>query len=475
MDKIMLSLASFADELEREKARQRTYDAMLRKAREGHVTGGVVFGYDNVQVLAPSGKKSHVARIINDTQAAIVREIFDRYASGWGYASIAKALNAVHAPSPRATENKPAGWSPSSVRCILLRDLYRGVVTWNRSQKRDKWGRQRQKARPETEWMVREAPELRIISDALWAAAQDRMTRTRAILSTTQGPRAIVRRNIGSRYLLSGFARCAECGWSMTVITRRHGKTRKPFLGCLSHYKRGPHICPNGRLVPMEKADHAVLGSLESDALDPRIISTIIDMVFAQLTPESADRNAAALQRDLRVLDGKIANLTKAVESGAAIDSLIAQLRDRQQERERLIATIAAARAVDQIYMDRGAIEARVQAQVANWRALLTESIEDGRTLLREVLSGPLVLTPNAEGYHFRAGVATGELIAGVIAAGAQEVASPAGGAEMGAGAHKVASPRGDAEVGARAHKLASPTGTSNMFRPLRVRLRRAA
>ena len=31
-DKIMLSLTAFADELEREKARQRTYDAMLRKA-----------------------------------------------------------------------------------------------------------------------------------------------------------------------------------------------------------------------------------------------------------------------------------------------------------------------------------------------------------------------------------------------------------------------------------------------------------
>src|SRR5215468_8056617 len=47
-DKIMLSLTTFADELEREKARQRTYDAMVRKARAGHVTGGRTFGYDNV-------------------------------------------------------------------------------------------------------------------------------------------------------------------------------------------------------------------------------------------------------------------------------------------------------------------------------------------------------------------------------------------------------------------------------------------
>ncbi len=41
----MLSPTTFSDELEREKARQRTYDAMSRKARAGHVTGGRVFGY----------------------------------------------------------------------------------------------------------------------------------------------------------------------------------------------------------------------------------------------------------------------------------------------------------------------------------------------------------------------------------------------------------------------------------------------
>ena len=46
-DKIMQSLTAFADELEREKARQRTYDAMQRKAKAGHVTGGAVFGYRN--------------------------------------------------------------------------------------------------------------------------------------------------------------------------------------------------------------------------------------------------------------------------------------------------------------------------------------------------------------------------------------------------------------------------------------------
>ena len=89
-DKIMLSLTAFADELEREKARQRTYDAMIRKARAGHVTGGRVFGYDNVEVLSASGDRSHVRRQINPAEAAIVRRIFELSAAGAGLTRITR-------------------------------------------------------------------------------------------------------------------------------------------------------------------------------------------------------------------------------------------------------------------------------------------------------------------------------------------------------------------------------------------------
>src|SRR5215510_9048488 len=63
-DKIMLSLTAFADELEREKARQRTRDAMVRKAQSGHVTGGWCYGYRNIDVTGTDGKRSHVTREI---------------------------------------------------------------------------------------------------------------------------------------------------------------------------------------------------------------------------------------------------------------------------------------------------------------------------------------------------------------------------------------------------------------------------
>ena len=53
LDKIMLQLTNFADEMERERARSRTYDAMVRKAKAGYVTGGCCFGYDNVEISGP--------------------------------------------------------------------------------------------------------------------------------------------------------------------------------------------------------------------------------------------------------------------------------------------------------------------------------------------------------------------------------------------------------------------------------------
>ena len=54
-DKIMLSLTAFADELEREKARQRTHDAMVRKAQGGARHRRRVLRLRNVEVVGRRG------------------------------------------------------------------------------------------------------------------------------------------------------------------------------------------------------------------------------------------------------------------------------------------------------------------------------------------------------------------------------------------------------------------------------------
>ena len=149
----MLSLATFADELEREKAQQRTYDALAQKAKAGYVTGGRVFGYDNVSVflngIDDTPYRSHVERRINQTESEVVKRIFALYVQGHGYTRIAKQLNAEHVATPRSQQGRPRGWSPSSIREVLHRPLYRGQVIWNRTKKRNRWGTVQQSARPE--------------------------------------------------------------------------------------------------------------------------------------------------------------------------------------------------------------------------------------------------------------------------------------------------------------------------------------
>jgi hypothetical protein len=107
IEKAMLALQTMSDEMEREKARQRTYDAMRRKFEQRHVTGGQCFGYRNVDVTAagPDGrpKRQYVRREIQPDEAAIVRRIFELCAAGEGLKTITKRLNGARSSGNYST------------------------------------------------------------------------------------------------------------------------------------------------------------------------------------------------------------------------------------------------------------------------------------------------------------------------------------------------------------------------------------
>jgi hypothetical protein len=177
IEKAMLSLQAMADEIEREKSRVRTYDALLSRAQSGKTVGGRCFGYRNER--HPDG----VRRVKDPDEAAVVRRIFTMAAQQYGLSRIAKTLNEEGLPCPRPQQGRPAGWAPSSIHALLRRDVYRGVVVWNKTRKRDAWGVKHQQSRPERDWLRVEVPELAIIDEALWTAAQSAMSQQRARFS----------------------------------------------------------------------------------------------------------------------------------------------------------------------------------------------------------------------------------------------------------------------------------------------------
>src|SRR5262249_8294938 len=142
-------------ETEREAARARTYDAMLRKAKAGHVTGGTVYGYTNVRL-------GHVERRIVEPEAATVRRIFERYATGAGLKRIAAELIRDDAPAPvPRRKDREQGWSAAAILPMLSRKLYIGIVAWGATKKVGVDGRTGvRRARSEAERIRVESPEL---------------------------------------------------------------------------------------------------------------------------------------------------------------------------------------------------------------------------------------------------------------------------------------------------------------------------
>ena len=388
----MLSLTAFADELEREKARQRTYDAMRGKALAGHVTGGRVFGYDNVRTDG-----GPVVRIINEAEASVVRRIFELCAEGYGQSRIAKRLNEDGAVSPRPQQGRPPAWAPSSVHEVLKRPLYRGRVVWNRTRKRDQWGQHRQHARPEKDWLEVDAPELRIVAESLWTSVQARRHARHA--QFFKGPP----RDVDSKYLLPGFARCATCGGGMCARRRRHGGHHHHLYGCTSYWKRGRTVCPNSLEIGMGDADHAVLAAVGGAVLAPDVVDEVVAGVLAALRPEQSDRTRRGREREREQRDVEIQRLTDAIEAGGELTSLLGRLKQRQAERDALDAELD--QIVEPLRVDPRLLERSVRTCLDDWRGLLTRETRHGRDFLRTVLTGPIAFTPlmdgAATGYQF--------------------------------------------------------------------------
>ena len=243
-DKFMVSAVAFAAELEREKASQRSRDALLRKAERGFNTGGRVYGYDNVPVYAQGGNdqpvRSHTEYRVNAAEAQVVRSIFGMYADGQGMKTIARTMNGdpayrelsiqyVAGEMPLPPRKGSGSWAPSSIREMLYRERYLGKVPFGEHRKVLRAGsRSREK---QDHYLLVDRPDLRIVDQSLWDQVQGRLRgRRQAYLAATGGEHH-GRPESGrvSRYLLSGLMRC-DCGGSMCRAWQRQDPPSRASL-----------------------------------------------------------------------------------------------------------------------------------------------------------------------------------------------------------------------------------------------------
>ena len=417
--KLLSSVQGFSDEDHGVKTGERVKESHTDLVLRGHVPGGRVFGFDNRKIYAGTDQHGndlypHTERVINRAEAAVVRRIFQLYVSGLGLKAIAKKLNNEKARSPRPfvrrdpTKVGPVvGWSPATIRSILHRDLYRGVVVWNRSRKRNDSRQVDQRPRPESEWV--ELPvndDLRIVSDDLWNRAKSRRADTEGqVLRFASGRMSGRPPKTPTKNLLAGLASCGVCGGGLVVETSGRTRGRVPDTSLFRHRNHGTGVCKNQLHIAVAEMNEAVLAAVERHALTPEAIEAVVQLSER----EDSREQVAALTRELRDVDKRIARLVVAVETARDIAPLADKLRELQARRVRIDDQLRSCRPVPRLA--RHVIETRL----AEWRRLLRQSTVQGRAVIQRVLQGRIVFTPSGRGYTFEAPTRYDKLFSGVV------------------------------------------------------------
>jgi site-specific DNA recombinase len=315
---------------------------------------------------------------------------------------------------------------------VLHRTLYRGEVVWNQTRKRDSWGQKRQQAREAAEWIRQDRPELRIVPPELWQAAHARLDSAREDYARRNVGRAWGRPVSGmeSKYLLTGLAQCALCGGGLFVHSRSHGGHRAHFYACSTYYHLGSTICRNSQVLPMPRIDAEVLAAFQEDLLNPAVLSRAIDKLADRLRhqPRATAERAGILTGEAERLQVELARLTAALATGAALPSVLDAIREREDRRQVIAGELAGLHENGAALADDlQAVLPAARKRLEDWRSILAEETARARQMLRTLLTGCLVFTPQPEAHAvlFRGRGDYGQLFAGLVHS--QALASPTG------------------------------------------------
>lgn len=292
--------------------RKKSMAGMMERAKKGLCCGGrVPLGY-NIE----DGQY-----IINESEARIVRMIFQAYAAGESYSQILRRLDGKINKYGRK-------FTPNSFHSILQNERYIGVFKWNEYNIHimRKWAGGKKTDSP----VILDGIIPPIIDKDTWERVQKRMKDNK--------------RNAANKakreYLLSGLIECASCGAAYVG----HCSTNKRKDG--SAYENRYYECGTRK-----RSKTCQSARVNADELELFVVShikaAILDWDFDEIARDYADQingaapDCVAEKRELAEVDAQIANGTKAALSGVVFPELMKamdELRARKIELENIIA-----------------------------------------------------------------------------------------------------------------------------------------
>jgi site-specific DNA recombinase len=268
-NKFAVAVFGAVAELERAKIMERTKRGWLHRLRQGEMTsnGHRIFGYDYVRKTPTSP----AALLINEEQAAIVRSVFEMFASGnFGLLTISRHLE----ERGIVTRTGKALWDNDRIKGMLKNETYAGTRYFNRMTRTT--GAAQEGAKPvrgqwlyrnPAEWIAVKVPA--IVSQELFDQVQERLARHEERYCRPQ-----------THYLLSGLVQCGCCGSRGSSFRGWH-KVRRPS-GKISVYHQSSYRC-----IRRAEQNHHVKNRIKEPCNNSSIATHILEGKVSELIRET--------------------------------------------------------------------------------------------------------------------------------------------------------------------------------------------
>ena len=272
------------DEWQSHQTSKDTTRSMVRNAQRGYWNGArPPFGYET----RPAADDERRKRLQpNESEAWIVRRIFDMRLSGPGVRRIAQQLNAD------GIDRRGSPWKPNAVTEVLRGRANIGQIVYGRKDR--KTGRRK----PESDWIIIDSHEP-IVDIDKWQQVRELMDAA-ALDSTSTESGGAAR----SQHALTGLLVCGECGSAMHIETA-HGRSK-----AYAYYR-----CRSAQL-----RDGCDTGRLSADALDEWVLGLIGNRIFTvenlRGVVETLRQSVESWQNDQTERRRQVARELSAIEAG---------------------------------------------------------------------------------------------------------------------------------------------------------------
>ena len=263
---------------------------------------------------------------------------------------------------------------------IIQNELYAGRLVWNkvRMVKDPDTGKRLSRPNPKNKWQTVDVPDLLIVSQELFDAAQSRKQACGQMHPNQQ------RR---PRHMLSGLLRCGACGAGMSTNGKDNsGRIR---IRCSAATESGS--CRDAKTFYLKTVESAVLAGLENEMRHPQVIAEYVRTYHEERKRLSAKANAKRAHLELRLgeLNREIDRLVDAIAKGHGDPAVLGPRSSvLNVERKQVAMELNVEPAVSDTISLHPAVLARYQEKLVGLQDALSKGIKAGDSDAAEAIRG---------------------------------------------------------------------------------------